>query len=156
MLRYLQVPNIVPSISAVIGGVTPERYVWRFGMALFGIPQIFNSFLYYNFFGECSLASEKWYRVLNRIVWLLFVVQNLALLGLTYVSSIEYFRKFLCSFLYRNYCTIYYGFCSFPQILFRLVCCLFNSAHGPVRHIILQWETFHIQSKTSSITPLML
>ncbi|XP_064404861.1 post-GPI attachment to proteins factor 2-like [Halichondria panicea] len=110
---HCKVPNIVPSISAVIGGVTPERYIWRFGMAFFSFPQLLNSFLYYNFFGQSSAASEKWYRTLNKLVWLLFVVQNLSLFGLTYVSSVEYFP------FHRN-CFILFVVCSMLHMILFL------------------------------------
>ncbi len=69
-------------------------------MALFSFPQLLSSFIYYNFFGQSSAATEKWYRILNKLVWLLFVVQHLSLLGLTYVSSVEYYRELvICHFL---------------------------------------------------------
>lgn len=84
-----QVPNIVPSISAVVGGVTPERYIWRLGMAFFSFPRMFDAFLYFNFFSHSPLNSELWYSSLNKLVFVVHVLQYLGLFGLSYVSSTE-------------------------------------------------------------------
>ena len=93
-------PNIVPSISAVTGGVTPERYIWRLGMALFVGPRLFDGLLYINFFTHSlgAAVSRLWYRWTNRLNYLLHVGQLLALLGLSYVSSTENFCEFVCTY----------------------------------------------------------
>lgn len=86
-------PNVVPSISAVTGGVTPERYIWRLGMALFVGPRLFDGLLYVNFFTHSlgAAASRTWYKLTNWLTFLLYVGQYLSLLGLSYVSSTENF-----------------------------------------------------------------
>ena len=88
---FPQVPNIVPSISAVVGGVTPERYIWRLGMAFFSFPRVFDAFLYFNFFSQSQLITQLWYSWLNRAVLLVHVLQYLGLFGLSYISSTENF-----------------------------------------------------------------
>lgn len=91
----MQVPNVVPSISAVTGGFTPERYVWRLGMAFFSSPRIFDSFLMYNFFAASSAAKQRWYSILNKINWFCYVAENLSLFTLSYVSSVENYRELI-------------------------------------------------------------
>lgn len=84
---------MIPSISAVTGGFTPERYVWRLGMAFFSSPRIFDSFLMYNFFAASSAAKHTFYCILNKVNWFCYVAENLALFALSYVSSVENYRK---------------------------------------------------------------
>ena len=84
---------MIPSISAVTGGFAPERYVWRLGMAFFSSPRIFDSFLMYNFFADSSVAKKTWYCILNKINWFCYVAENLSLFMLSYVSSLENYRK---------------------------------------------------------------
>ena len=92
-VSVFQVPNIVPSISAVIGGNTPERYIWRMGMAFFSFPRMLDGFLYYNFFSLSPGIGQPGSRILNVVVWLLHVGQYLSLFTLSYVSSTEYYSE---------------------------------------------------------------
>ena len=106
----LQVPNVVPSISAITGGFTPERYIWRYGMAYVSWPRTFDSFLIYRFFTASSLNKEHWYSILNKISWLCYVIEHVSLFALTYVSSTENYgwlfiglwQWFLCYQSYRE------------------------------------------------------
>ena len=79
----------------MIGGNTPERYIWRLGIALFSFPRILDSFLYLNFFsgspGPAALANSA----LNGVVWLLHMGQYFSLFLLSYVSSTENYGQ-LC------------------------------------------------------------
>ena len=95
----LQVANVVPSISAVIGGTTPERYIWRLGMAFFSFPRMFDAFLYYNFFSHSPGSGRPASLLLNRLTWFLHVWQYLSLFTLSYVSSTEYFGEGISTFV---------------------------------------------------------
>lgn len=82
---------MIPSISAVVGGVTPERYIWRFGIALFSFPRLLDSLLYYNFLGQGM--SLVWMKTLNKLLFVLHWVQYFSLFGLTYMSSKENYSE---------------------------------------------------------------
>lgn len=83
---------MIPSISAVVGGVTPERYIWRLAMAFFSFPRLFDSFLYYNFLGQ-GIGGRGFLWWINRLVLLLHWGQYFSLFGLSYISSRENYCK---------------------------------------------------------------
>lgn len=86
---HCKVKNYLPSISASIGSFSPQKYAWRIAIALHSSPRYFISYLHYTFWHHSELA-------------LLFnVLEISSLIGLSFISSIENFRKSL-DFLEKN------------------------------------------------------
>lgn len=87
---HCRVPNYLPSISAAIGGYIPQRNVWRICIALHAFPRFLIAVAYFRF--HMRFLVEKWrklYSTLAGLCTLLHVVENFALVVLTYISSLD-------------------------------------------------------------------
>ena len=120
---HCDVPNFAPSISAAIGSFIPQKYVWQACIALHSAPRFLFAFLYVHYFYE-RLSQRSGNRLLIKLNYWLNFIENMALLGLSLISSQEKFEvhKFcfttflVCSFCYM--CLTYFLFarCGFvPQ-----------------------------------------
>lgn len=86
----MQVPNYLPSISAAIGGYIPQRNVWRICIALHAFPRFLVALAYFRF--HMRFLVEKWrklYSTLAGLCTILHMVENFALVVLTYISSLD-------------------------------------------------------------------
>lgn len=90
---HCKVTNYLPSISASIGSFSPQKYVWRLAIGLHSSPRFLISYLHYLF----------WHN--NPVALSFNFIEISSLIGLSFISSIENFRKFyflFCLFITSN------------------------------------------------------
>ncbi|XP_067009853.1 post-GPI attachment to proteins factor 2 [Anabrus simplex] len=83
---HCEVSNFLPSVSAAIGVHSPQRYVWRIAIAIHAGPRLLVARIYYRYYEG---VLYKWIHFMAKIACWLNVVENLALIGLTFISSAE-------------------------------------------------------------------
>ena len=92
----MQVYNVIPSISAITG-ISPQRYIWRIVIALHVGPRFLTSLVYHRFYlNQLSRVSQSNKKSYLFHVWLalsLNLIEQAALIGVTYVSNRENYRK---------------------------------------------------------------
>ncbi|XP_076447124.1 acyltransferase PGAP2-like [Babylonia areolata] len=87
---HCKVWNCLPTISAVIGGFTPQRYVWRICITLHAPQRLMVAAGYYRFHTAVPLAARSpLYRSAALLASLLNGVEVLSLVGLSMISSTE-------------------------------------------------------------------
>lgn len=96
----------MPSISAAIGTYSPQRHVWRTAIAVHALPRLLVVSMYYRYYKG---ILHNWIHFLAAITCWLNVIENLALIGLTFISSAENYGrlimkvKIILIFMYKNY-----------------------------------------------------
>lgn len=87
-----KVYNFCPSVSAITG-ISPQRYIWRMGVALHTGPRILLASLYPRYFARRAalVAAPKraLFSRLTRANYALHLAEALSLVGVTYVSNRE-------------------------------------------------------------------
>ncbi|XP_070552539.1 post-GPI attachment to proteins factor 2-like [Ptychodera flava] len=91
---HCNVVNILPSISASIGDFTPQRYIWRLAIGLHSAPRLLYAYTHYTWLcltSRKAIVDNATFQIFCQIgVWC-DLLEIFALLGLTVVSSTEYF-----------------------------------------------------------------
>ncbi|KAH8421263.1 hypothetical protein KR009_007640 [Drosophila setifemur] len=89
---HCRVYNIIPSISAITG-VSPQRYFWRFSIALHIGPRIPIAFVYKNYYRsqlrKLDPARVPQTTMLITLILVLNCIEIAALGGVTYISNRE-------------------------------------------------------------------
>ena len=89
----------LPSISASLGGYMPEKFIWNIGIPLHSLPRItlfpaaFHKYYRSTSSGQQYNLTTWWFWILNLAAYIVQVVQNGALLTLTFISSSDNFGK---------------------------------------------------------------
>ncbi|XP_027056888.1 post-GPI attachment to proteins factor 2-like [Pocillopora damicornis] len=115
---HCQVPNYLPSISAAIGGNMPEMFIWRVAIALHCFPRILllPSAIHKHYTntqsGRIYHLTTWWFKPLNFLNYILEIIENGALLSMTYISSVENHAMHEASFIVFMVCSMSYMFLS--------------------------------------------
>ncbi|KAK4288980.1 hypothetical protein Pmani_038025 [Petrolisthes manimaculis] len=101
------VPNYLPSISSSIGEFVPQRYIWRIAIAVHSAPRFLLASMYHSFMNRV-LPVDPFYKKAVRFTTLLNVVEIIALLCLSFVSSKENYDMHKFSFIVFMLCSELY------------------------------------------------
>uniref|UniRef100_A0A915PRG8 39S ribosomal protein L16, mitochondrial n=1 Tax=Setaria digitata TaxID=48799 RepID=A0A915PRG8_9BILA len=105
------VVNYLPSISAAVASFSPERYIWRFFVALHSAPRIVAALAFKNFLLTSPLRplnDRIWFELACQIACFVNIAESLFLLLLTTASSTESHAIHKISFLGFGLCSILY------------------------------------------------
>jgi len=92
----MQAANYLPSVSAAIGGFSPQRYIWRLCIALHCTPRYLLGICYHRLYAAGSrdiAVSRHIYAVLVCVMTTAYFTEISCLLLLSFVSSIEHYSK---------------------------------------------------------------
>lgn len=82
--------NFLPSISAAIGSFSPQKEVWQFAIAMHATPRFILALMYKKYHKEILFP---WAHFLSSFATLLNIVENVCLVGLSFWTSSENYRK---------------------------------------------------------------
>lgn len=97
--------NFLPSISAAIGGHNPQRFVWRTCIALHSAPRLLVCVMYYRYYQSMLDAQHRY---VCRVACCLSIVENLCLLGLSNIASVENYPAHEKMFIMFIVCSLLY------------------------------------------------
>ncbi|GFR15952.1 post-GPI attachment to proteins factor 2-like [Trichonephila clavata] len=84
--------NFCPSVSAITG-ISPQRYIWRIGVALHSTPRLLLAYVYYSHYDKKTKnvkdESKSLYKHMVTLNYWFHVTEIMALVGVTYISNKE-------------------------------------------------------------------
>ncbi|VDN43453.1 unnamed protein product [Gongylonema pulchrum] len=95
---HCEVVNYLPSISAAVASFSPERYIWRFFIALHSAPRLVAAFAFRNLLLTSPLRplnDRIWFELGCHIACIINVAESFSLLLLTSISSTENYGTFV-------------------------------------------------------------
>ncbi|XP_014674199.1 PREDICTED: post-GPI attachment to proteins factor 2-like [Priapulus caudatus] len=119
---HCKVANYLPSISAAIGGYTPQRYIWRIAIALHSSPRLLVATIYYNYYSSMFEGSKPHaYHSIMQTNFVSYILEVVSLVGLTYISSTE--DRLIHEVMFTT-------FVASALMYFACTCALFRLTHG--------------------------
>ncbi|XP_041460273.1 post-GPI attachment to proteins factor 2-like isoform X2 [Lytechinus variegatus] len=100
------VSNYLPSISAAIAE-PPSCYLWRLAVTLCSAQRVFFTLVHYNMYSSI-LVNKAQYQWLCKLCFFLELTENLGLIGLTCVSSVENHKAHEYFFIVFQTCALLY------------------------------------------------
>uniref|UniRef100_A0A1I7Y5V0 Post-GPI attachment to proteins factor 2 n=1 Tax=Steinernema glaseri TaxID=37863 RepID=A0A1I7Y5V0_9BILA len=107
------VDNWLPSVSAAVASFSPERYIWRVLIALHAAPRLVLAFAFRNHLLTSPIRSPSTgigFALLCQLACFLNLAENIFLLLLTSISSVEDHEAHKISFIGFAFCAISYMF----------------------------------------------
>lgn len=118
---HCRVANYLPSISSAIGGYAPQKYIWRICIALHAAPRFLFAFAYFGYYTSFHVGPRNsLYKNLARLCVFLHVLENTALVTLTYVSSTDNYAVHENMFIVFMVCS---------EVYMLLSCILYKWSH---------------------------
>ncbi len=110
---HCNVTNFLPSISAIIGGFEPQRFIWRFSFALDSTPRYIIGYLQLQrLLNRHHVVYRARYRLIQIINSSIHFLELTFLLLLTYVSSNEIKRIHVYGFIGFMMCSLCHMLCT--------------------------------------------
>lgn len=88
---HCHVYNVLPSISAAIGSFSPQREIWQIAILLQALPRLSVVSMYLQFHQKKLFPRDIY---LANFACILNLLENIALIILTFWTSSAYYRKF--------------------------------------------------------------
>lgn len=88
---HCSVRNYLPSISAAIGNYQPQRFVWQVAILLHAFPRLLVALQYLRHYKRIIRNNQRRFAYL---AFLLNVIENITLIGLSLWTSIDDYGEF--------------------------------------------------------------
>ncbi|KAE9556071.1 hypothetical protein FO519_000705 [Halicephalobus sp. NKZ332] len=105
------VVNYFPSVSSAVASFSPERYIWRLLIGIHGTPRLALAFAFRNLLITSPLrpfSGTKFFQLACNIACFLNIMENIFLLLLTSISSVEDYGWHKASFAGFVICSLVY------------------------------------------------
>ncbi|XP_033224392.1 post-GPI attachment to proteins factor 2-like [Belonocnema kinseyi] len=142
---HCQVYNFLPSISAAIGHYKPQKDVWKAAIAIQAFIRALVFIMYYRFYKE---KIYKWAQGMSNMALATYVIENIALVSLSFWSSNENYAIHKLSFITFLVMSIIHMFLSY----FLMIKCK-NLTKDVSETISLKWK---FRSMVLNITSIFL
>ncbi|XP_061183638.1 post-GPI attachment to proteins factor 2-like isoform X1 [Saccostrea echinata] len=136
---HCRVSNYLPSISSAIGGYAPQKYIWRICIALHAAPRFLFAFSYYGYYIHFHVGTRNTlYKTLAKLCVFLHIIENAALVTLTYVSSTDNYAVHENMFIIFMVCS---------ECYMLLSCILYKWGHTSNGRAMTKMEVMSYQYK---------